>query len=84
MPDCGDLNCGNAKIVWQNGKRYVKCEGENEYLPFDRFVTTALQAIIHDIDYIVEHIKLIEQYGLPLPFSHRSPESLDDVSGLVP
>jgi hypothetical protein len=51
MPDCP-----SCKIVWRDGKRYVERADGGEFVHFDQFVTTTLQAILHDMDEIKKRL----------------------------
>jgi hypothetical protein len=47
MPECGDKDCTDCVIVWEGGKRFVRCK--DKPVPFDSFVVETLATIAKDV-----------------------------------
>lgn len=89
-PECGNMDCPAAVVVYRDGKRYIEHRGE--YQPFDSFVRLALHEILGDLEAIKAHLRVgaepdpyfRHKEGCNLGNAHRVPIDCKVISGLVP
>lgn len=62
FPDCGNPDCTDCKIVWRDGKRFVRsC---NSVSSFESYTVQRLEAIEARLERLLEKLSRTTQSGL--------------------